>query len=125
MLYTTTVISVDDGLLSNSTSCAVPASSLILYVDWLNVTVTSNDIVVFYYTEQLRNYQTILLVSSVITPAALVILLGITWPLSEGGIIKVRSNVSDCSAILSLVIGTLIVVLVELAAKVAVIGVEI
>ena len=37
---------------------------------------------------------------------------------------KVRSNASDSSAIASIVTGTSIVVLVVLAAKVAVIGVE-
>ena len=33
---TCTVISVDDGLLRTSTGCADRASSLTLYVDWLN-----------------------------------------------------------------------------------------
>ena len=48
-----------------------------------------------------------------------------TSPLSAGGIVKLRSNVSDCSAILSIVTGTLIVVLLVPAVKVAVIGVEV
>ena len=69
--------------------------------------------------------QTILLVSSVIRPTALVIFPGITLPLSDDGIMKVRSNVSDSSAIASSVTGTLIVVLVALAAKVVLIGVEV
>jgi len=39
MVNTCTVISVDDELLRTSTGCAGPASSLTLYVDWLNLTV--------------------------------------------------------------------------------------
>jgi len=35
---TSTVISVDDGLLRTSTGCAGPAFSLTLYVDWLKET---------------------------------------------------------------------------------------
>ena len=50
---------------------------------------------------------------------------GITSPLSAGGMVKLKSNVSDCSTILSMVIGTLIVVLSSPAGKVAVIGVEV
>ena len=41
VVVTCTVISVGDGLLITSTSSAGPASSLTLYVDWLNVTVVA------------------------------------------------------------------------------------
>ena len=44
---------------------------------------------------------------------------------SDGGIVKRRSNVSGISVILSLVTGTLNVVLLVPAVKVAVIGVEV
>ena len=71
------------------------------------------------------NYQIILLVSSVILPTAVVMFPGITQLLSDEGIVKLRSNVSDSSAITSLVNDTLIVVLFVLAAKVAIIGVEV
>ena len=47
VLYTTTVISVDNGLLRTSTGCTILAPSLTLYVDWLNVTVISNNTVIF------------------------------------------------------------------------------
>jgi len=70
-------------------------------------------------------YQIILLVSSVILPTAVVMFPGITQLLSDKGIVKLRSNVSDSSAMTSLVNDTLIVVLVVLAAKVAIIGVEV
>ena len=58
-------------------------------------------------------------------PTADVIVPGTTEPLSDDGIVKLRSNVSGCSAILSLVTGTLIVVVVVPAGKVAVIGLEV
>ena len=57
-------------------------------------------------------------------PLALLIFPGNT-ALNDEGIVKLRSNVSDSSAILSLLIGTLIVVLFVPAGKVAVIKVEI
>ena len=41
VLVTCTVISVDDGLLITSTGCIGPASSLTLYSDWSNITVTA------------------------------------------------------------------------------------
>ena len=66
-----------------------------------------------------------LLVSSVMLPTAVGIFPRITSPLSAGGMFKLRSNVSDCSAISSIVTGTLIVVLSSPAVKVAVIGVEV
>ena len=58
-------------------------------------------------------------------PVAAVILPGTTSPLRNGGMVKLRSNVSDCSAILSIVTGTLTVILLVPAGKVAVIGVEV
>ena len=58
-------------------------------------------------------------------PTAVAMFPGTTSPLSAGGIVKLRPNVSDCSAILSIVTGTLIVVVVAPAVKVAVIGVEV
>ena len=58
-------------------------------------------------------------------PTAVAMFPGTTSPLSAEGIVKLRSNVSDCSAILSIVTGTLIVVVVAPAVKVAVIGVEV
>ena len=64
-------------------------------------------------------------VSSGMMPIAVVILPGTTSPLRENGMVKLRSNVSNCSAILSIVTGTLIVVVVAPAVKVAVIGVEV
>ena len=57
-------------------------------------------------------------------PMALVMSPG-TTRLSDGGIVKVRSNVSAPSAISSVLTGILIVVLVVPAVKVAVIGVEV
>jgi len=41
---TTTVISVDDGLLRISTGCAGPSSSPTMYVDWLKLTVISVEV---------------------------------------------------------------------------------
>jgi len=38
LLFTCTVISIDDGLLRTSTGCASSSSPLTLYIDWLNVT---------------------------------------------------------------------------------------
>jgi len=58
-------------------------------------------------------------------PVAAVILPGTTSPLRDGGMVKLRSNVSDCSAILSTVTGTSTVTLLVPAVKVAVIGVEV
>lgn len=55
---------------------------------------------------------------------ALVIVPEITRPLSDEGMMKLRSNVSDGSAIASVVSDTLIVALLVPAAKVVVIGVE-
>ena len=62
-------------------------------------------------------------VLSIILQTALLIVPGITWPFMINKA-KLRSNVSNLSAILSLVTGTLIVVLVDPAVKVALIGVE-
>ena len=64
-------------------------------------------------------------VLSVMLPVASTIFPGITSSLSDEGIVKLRSNVSGPSATLSLVTGTLTVVLVVPAVKVAVIGVEV
>jgi len=61
----------------------------------------------------------------VIVPTADDLVPGTTDPLSDEGIVKLRSNASGCSAMLSLVTGTLIVVVVAPAGKVAVIGVEV
>ena len=58
-------------------------------------------------------------------PTADVIVPGTTEPLNDGGIVKLRSNVSGCSAILSLAIGTLMIVVVVPAVKVAMIGLEV
>ena len=58
-------------------------------------------------------------------PVAVVILPGTTSPLRKTGIVKERSNVSSGSIIVSIVTGTLTVVLVVPAVKVAVIGVEV
>ena len=58
-------------------------------------------------------------------PTADVIVPGTTEPFSDDGIVKLRSNVSGFSAMLSLVTGTLIVVVVVPAGKVAVIGLEV
>ena len=41
VVVTCTVILVDNGLLTTSTGCAGPASSLTLYSDRLNITVTA------------------------------------------------------------------------------------
>ena len=41
LLVTSTVISVDDGLLRYNKSCANSSFLLTSYVDWLNITVTS------------------------------------------------------------------------------------
>ena len=41
MVVTSTVISVDDGLLRYNASCANSSFLLTSYVDWLNITVTS------------------------------------------------------------------------------------
>ena len=67
----------------------------------------------------------ILLEISAMLPIAVVVTPGITSSLSAGGMVKLRPNVSDCSTILSIVTGTLIVVVVAPAMKVAVIGVEV
>ena len=80
---------------------------------------------IWWYNMWNAYYQIILLVSSVILPTAVVMFPGITQLLSDEGIVKLRSNVSDSSAMTSLVNDTLIVVLVVLAAKVAIIGVEV
>lgn len=48
----------------------------------------------------------------------------LSLPVNNGGIVMLRSNVSVSSILLSLAIGTLIVVLLVPARKVAVIGVE-
>jgi len=58
-------------------------------------------------------------------PVAAVIIPGTTFPLRDEGMVKLRSNVSDGSTILSIVTVTLIVVVVAPAGKVAVIGVEV
>ena len=63
-------------------------------------------------------------VSSVIFPTASVIVPGITRPLNDEGMDKLRLKVSGPSATLSLINGTLTVVLVVPAVKVAMIGVE-
>lgn len=57
-------------------------------------------------------------------PVAVVILPGITLPLSDEGMVKARLNVSDSSAILSLVTTIFTVALTDPAAKVTLIGVE-
>jgi len=72
-----------------------------------------------------KQYTIILLVASVMFPTAIPIFPKMTSPLSAGGMLRPRSNVSDCSAIVSIVTATLIVVVVALAGKVAVIGVEV
>lgn len=56
---------------------------------------------------------------------AVIILPGIILPLSNEGMVKLRLNFSGSSAMLSLDIGTLIVVSVDPAVKVALIGSEI
>ena len=74
----------------------------------------------------LLNSHIFLLVSSVIFPIALLILPGIrNLLIFDEGMVKLRSNVSDSSTILSTVTGILIFVLVLPAVKVAVIGVEV
>ena len=60
-----------------------------------------------------------------IVPTAEVIVPGTTELLNSEGIVKLRSNVSIPSAMLSLVTGTSIVVVVAPAGKVAVMGVEV
>ena len=67
----------------------------------------------------------ILLVSSVMVPLAVVIFPGITLPLSNAGIVKLRAKVSESSTILSIVTGTFIMTLVDPGMKVALIGVEV
>ena len=46
MLYNSTVISADDGLLRTSTGCAGPSSSSTLYTDWLRFTVTTTQTII-------------------------------------------------------------------------------
>ena len=58
-------------------------------------------------------------------PTADVILPETTEPFSDDGIVKLRSNFSGCSAMLSLVTVTLIVVVVVPAGKVEVIRLEV
>ena len=58
-------------------------------------------------------------------PLAVVIFPGITLPLSDTGIEKLRANVSESSTISSIVTGTFIVTLVDPGVKVALIGVEV
>ena len=55
---------------------------------------------------------------------ALVIVPEITRPLSDEGMMKLRSNVSDCSAIVSVASDILIVASLVPAAKVALTGAE-
>ena len=61
---------------------------------------------------------------SVILQIALVISPGMTRPSNGEGMVMLRSNVSDSSAMLSIVTDTLTTVIVEPAIKVAVIGLE-
>jgi len=67
----------------------------------------------------------ILLETSAMMPTAVVVIPRTTSPLSTGGMMKLRSNVSGGSTIVSIVTVTLIVVVVAPAGKVAVIGVEV
>ena len=66
-----------------------------------------------------------LLVLSVIFPIASVIFPDITRPLSDEGMVKLSPNVSDCSAISSIVTDIIIVALVVPAGKIVVIVVEV
>ena len=47
VLYTSTVISVDDGLLRLSTACAGSSFSLTVYADWLNITLITRRLIIF------------------------------------------------------------------------------
>ena len=52
VLITRTVSTNDDGLLRTSSGCTIPTSSLTLYDDWSNLTVTSiqtNNKILFSY----------------------------------------------------------------------------
>ena len=62
---------------------------------------------------------------SAMLPTAVSVAPKTTSPLSAGGMVKLRSNVSAGSTILSMVTGTLIVVNISPAVKVAVIGSEV
>ena len=73
-------------------------------------------------SSSLKSFSCLLVLSSIL-PTALSMLPGST-AFNDEGMVNLRSNVSECSEIMSLVTDTLIVVILVPARKVAVIGVE-
>ena len=109
-------------LLRYNSTCTSSLFSFTVNADWLNLMVVTKEDIVKYYVS--IYHKIALPVSSAMFPMALVIAPGITQPLNDEGIVKLRSNVSGPSAILSLINGTLTVALVDIAEMVAMREVE-